>query len=157
MNPLFALIILHDLARVCRHESRIPAKSYREHSSFHTIQKGSFALLPTIRDLAQIGFPFLVGLLLVGCTSSPSTIPDEPAAEIVVTGVVKPLQVASWQYGSYLLVNRQSGQRYALTGQSVDLSEHVGSGPVTVRGNFVDGYPVDGGPPYIRVFSVTKP
>lgn len=102
-------------------------------------------------------FMLLLVSLLVGCSTSTPPDVSGPDAEIVVTGVVKPLQVSSWQYGSHLLVNRQSGDRYALTSDSVALDRYVESGPVTVYGSFVDGYPVDGGPPYIRVTTVRTP
>lgn len=93
--------------------------------------------------------------VLAGC--APSSFSRTAESDVVVSGIVKSNRTSSWEYGSHLLVNPRSGDRFALTSKTIDLSQHVESGVVTIHGTFVGGYPVGGGPPFIRVHFVTEP
>lgn len=90
---------------------------------------------------------------VVGCTTDN---PRRRADDLTITleGRIEPLQMTSWQYGSHILVNPSTGQRYALRSNTVDLDRYVDEDEVKLSGYFIDGYPVDGGPPFFQVTGV---
>jgi len=75
--------------------------------------------------------------------------------ERTITGAVKPAGMTSFMYGSHLLYDDRGRMTYALTSDQVELSHYEGEW-VEVSGDTVDGYPVDGGPPYLRVEQIRR-
>lgn len=74
-------------------------------------------------------------------------------AEITAVGTVQKQGITTYMYGTHVLKDESGKTLYALTSDRVDLDRYVGR-KVTVRGDLVGGYPVDGGPPYLRVAAV---
>jgi hypothetical protein len=86
--------------------------------------------------------------------------PDNPPVDLTragngnrteVSGTVESLEgmMTTWMYGTHLLVNNETGQRYALKSDEVNLSEYNGES-VTLKGiKLHDG--IDTGPALIRV------
>ncbi len=70
--------------------------------------------------------------------------------EITASGTVKKQGVTTYMYGTHVLVDDHGKTLYALRSGNIDLDAHVGR-KVTVKGNLVEGYPVDFGPPYLDV------
>lgn len=71
-----------------------------------------------------------------------------------VTGTIEQQGMTSYQYGSHTLTG-EGDIYYALTSEAVDLDNYLGE-EVTIRAEKVEGYPVDGGPDYLRVLEVLK-
>lgn len=86
-------------------------------------------------------------IIAMGCGGGERASPRE------ATGTVYKQEMSSYQYGSHVLVNDTGAVIYALSSAAVDLDVHAGKG-VTVRGDLLPGYPVDGGPPHLHVLSV---
>ncbi len=61
--------------------------------------------------------------------------------------------MTSYMYGTHVIVDRSGGRRFALRSEEVDLDAYVGQS-VELTGSRVDGYPVDGGPPYLQVHTI---
>ncbi len=69
-------------------------------------------------------------------------------------GVLRPLGMTTFQYGSHYLGDDTNIQ-YALRSSTINLKDFEFY-TVQITGNFVDGYPVDGGPEFINVTSIKK-
>jgi hypothetical protein len=96
--------------------------------------------------------PVLLLVLLTSCSGGPEKRNDR--YEVTAGGRLVELGMTVWMYGTHGLVDSDTGEYlYALTSDPVDLELFEGS-EVTVRGNLVEGYPVDTGPPYLEVFEV---
>lgn len=94
-----------------------------------------------------------VPILLTGCTSPQ---PDNGATKssgITAKGKIKPSGMTSFMYGSHLLYDDEGQLSYALTSDEIDLKQYEGM-RVEINGEAVEGYPVDNGPPYLRVKSI---
>lgn len=72
--------------------------------------------------------------------------------EITATGIVQEQGMTTYQYGTHVL---QGEVMYALKSDVIILNNYVGK-MVTLKGVKVEGYPVDGGPDYLRVIEVTE-
>jgi hypothetical protein len=66
-------------------------------------------------------------------------------------GLVKKQMVTTYMYGTHTIT--EEGKTYALKSSTVNLDQYVDK-TVTVKGNKIDGYPVDNGPEYIDVKAV---
>ncbi len=80
----------------------------------------------------------------------------DTGGEVVATGVVEKAEATSYQYGTHVLIDGDTGELvYALTSESVDLDAYEGK-LVTIYGTYVPGYEdgVDGGPPLVEVHRV---
>jgi len=95
-------------------------------------------------------FTFIVALLIISCENS-----NEPGLEIVSSGIVKKLEVSTWQYGTHTLNDEEGKILYALKSSTKDLNAYNDL-KVTLLGSRVDGYPVDGGPLYLDVIAVKE-
>ncbi len=80
----------------------------------------------------------------------------DTGGEVVATAVVQKAEATSYQYGTHVLIDGDTGELvYALTSESVDLDAYDGE-LVTIYGTYVPGYEngVDGGPPLVEVHRV---
>jgi hypothetical protein len=63
-------------------------------------------------------------------------------------GIIKKLEITTWQYGTHTI---DIGDKfYALKSDNIDLNKYNDQ-VVSIWGNKIEGYPVDGGPEYIDV------
>lgn len=70
-----------------------------------------------------------------------------------VTGTVERLEMSTFQYGTHTIKTEDSF--YAIKSKKVDLNDYNAK-IVTIVGEKIEGYPVDGGPVYIDVVKVKK-
>jgi hypothetical protein len=75
-------------------------------------------------------------------------------SEVTVIGVLKKQGITVYMYGDYVLVDRNGKTVYALRQGKTDLDAYVGR-TVTIKGRPIKGYPVDFGPPYIEVETIS--
>lgn len=68
--------------------------------------------------------------------------------DIVIKGVIEKQGITTYQYGTHVIMSEES--YYALRSSTMDLDAFV-SKEVTLTGEIISGYPVDGGPEYIEV------
>src|SRR3990167_4237918 len=86
-------------------------------------------------------------------TEAPESInEDDSRASKIITaqGNIQPLEGSIWQYGTHTLLDEDGDILYALSSDAVTLDDYDGK-KVEVQGSLKEGYPVDGGPPYIEV------
>lgn len=76
----------------------------------------------------------------------------ESTVDTELTGLIQKQTASFYQYGTHVLVVNSSIQ-YALTSDVVNLDQYVNQN-ITITGNKISGYPVDGGPEYIDVQGV---
>ena len=96
----------------------------------------------------------LTAVVLLSCTGVPEEKAGGAEYQVAARGRLVELGMTVWMYGTHGLVDPDTGEYlYALTSDSVDL-ERSEETVVTVRGNLVEGYPVDTGPPYLEVYEV---
>ena len=69
-------------------------------------------------------------------------------------GVIHKIETSTWMYGTHTLNNSDGKPIYALTSSTIDLNNFENK-EVRIFGNLIDGYPVDGGPQYLNVTSIT--
>lgn len=81
----------------------------------------------------------IICLSVISCNNAKNS-PDT----IEVTGTIQKRGITTYQYGTHTI----SG--YALRSSSVTLDDYVNQN-VTIVGQKVEGYPVDGGPEFIDV------
>lgn len=89
----------------------------------------------------------LIFLVMLGCKN---TVPD---GEILVTGILKKQMMTTYQYGTHTLTTE--GGFFALTSKKVNLDNYLNE-KVTLVAEEIEGYPVDGGPIYLRVLKVKQ-
>ncbi|WBL22166.1 hypothetical protein [Zunongwangia sp. HRR-M8] len=70
-----------------------------------------------------------------------------------LTGLIEAAGITTYQYGSHVL--KTDNKTYALTSGKVDLTELEGQ-TYTIIAEKVEGYPVDGGPEYLKVLEIEK-
>lgn len=75
---------------------------------------------------------------------------SNPAA-MEITGIIEPIGMTSWQYGTHTLSNATT--LYALRSKTVDLKKYEGM-TKTIKGERVEGYPVENGPEFIEVTEI---
>ena len=92
------------------------------------------------------GFWLLISLsLLVSLSCSLS----ESQYDIETEGVIEELGASYWMYGTHVL--KQDDQiLYALRSSDIELELYEES-TVIILGNLIEGYPLEGGPPYVDV------
>lgn len=88
-------------------------------------------------------------MLVMGCHTVPS------AEENVYRGEIEPAGFTTYQYGSHILIVNAGNpvEFYALTSDTIDLTEYEFK-RVKLIGLPVEGYPVDGGPTYLKVTEI---
>jgi hypothetical protein len=108
-------------------------------------------LRKNLQIFSTIVLSAMLTVLLFSCVGGPE---EAASYEVSVRGRVEELGMTVWMYGTHALVDPETGEvLYALTSDTVVLACYVES-VITVRGNLVEGYPVDSGPPYLEVLEV---
>ncbi len=72
---------------------------------------------------------------------------------VTAAGTVKKQGMTTYMYGTHILQDDAGQTLYALKSDTINLDNYVDK-KVTVRGDLIKGYPVDGGPEYLNVKSV---
>ena len=75
----------------------------------------------------------------------------KPVYQVSLEGTLESPDLTSYQYGSHQLTSTDSV--YALRSSSLDLGKFENK-EVNIFGQFVDGYPLEGGPVLIEVIKV---
>jgi hypothetical protein len=75
----------------------------------------------------------------------------EKSEQIEATGVIKKQVPTSYQYGTHTITN--SGIFYALKSDTYNLDNYENQ-TVTIIGETITGYPMNGGPYYLNVIEV---
>lgn len=73
---------------------------------------------------------------------------------VTATGTIKSAGITTYMYGTHVLKDANGKTLYALKSDKIDLDEYAEVANVTVKGDLVSGYPVDGGPEYLDVKKV---
>ena len=90
------------------------------------------------------------GIILLLFTATCKPVND---GSLRLSGIVEQQGITTYQYGSHTLSGPQGF--YALTSKAVNLDHYIGK-EITIKAEKVEGYPVDGGPEYLRVLQVVK-
>lgn len=93
-------------------------------------------------------FNLTLGLFLLVFTATCSSTSEKT---ITVTGTVEEQGITSYQYGTHTISG--DGKFYALKSETIDLDQYIGE-TVTIKGEKIAGYPVDGGPEYLMVLEI---
>lgn len=87
----------------------------------------------------------IIILFNTGCVSGNTTERQK------YSGTIEPAGITSYQYGTHRL--ETGNEFYALKSEAVDLARYEGR-KVSIIATKVEGYPVDGGPVYLKVKKV---
>lgn len=91
-------------------------------------------------------------LFIFSCENNlPASEIEATGTEIEFTGTIKQIKASYYQYGSYSISNE--GTFYALKCDRVDLNNYLNQ-EVTILAKKIEGYPLEGGPIYLRVLEV---
>lgn|SRR5690606_11710905 len=71
-----------------------------------------------------------------------------------ISGTIEPIGMTTWQYGSHTITN-DDGILYALRSEKLKLENYEGR-RVTLKGDKVEGYPVENGPEFIEVIEIKE-
>lgn len=96
-------------------------------------------------------FTIFMSVSLSGCTKEDNTNSVKQAFSFQFKGTVKKPQVTSYMYGTHTISNE--GQTYALKSSTVNLDNYINK-TITIKGEKIKGYPIDGGPEFIDVKEV---
>jgi hypothetical protein len=96
-------------------------------------------------------------LVLQGCksTGTVSETPHKAAPAVTANGVLQRQGTTTYQYGDYILIDESGKTIYALRSEAVQLLNYIGK-RITVEGLLVEGYPIEGGPPYLDVVTINE-
>lgn len=94
----------------------------------------------------------LIIISFAGCGSDSSNNPAEIYG-VKAAGIVKRQGTTTYMYGTHVLIDGDGRTLYALKSDNINLDNYIDK-RVMVKGDLVDGYPVDGGPNYLNVKSV---
>lgn len=95
---------------------------------------------------------FFLVLNFFAASCKKDSTPDPDA--VTFTGCIYQQEsITTYQYGTYSITNGTMG--YALTSETIDLSQHIGD-TVTIEGMKKEGYPVEDGPDYVEVTTVLQ-
>ncbi len=103
------------------------------------------------------GFEFFTinGCKSTGPAVTEATTPHKSVASIKVVGTLLPQGTTSYQYGTFILVDENGKTVYALKSDAVQLLNYKGK-KVSLTGMLIEGYPIEGGPPYLDVLTVEE-
>ena len=94
-------------------------------------------------------FLFVFSLFFFACDSS-----VDSAGSSNTTGTIHKIEASTWMYGTHTLDDSNGKIMYALTSSSINLSNYENK-VVKISGDLVEGYPVDGGPEYLKVTGIS--
>lgn len=101
---------------------------------------------------STILFALISLLALWSCQKNEKAPSDDTL--LTFTGTIWKLEAATtYQYGSHLLNTGDS--TFALRSSTLDLNQYVLE-PVTVTAKKIEGYPVEDGPVFLEVVSITR-
>ncbi len=92
-----------------------------------------------------------ISIFLLSCTKKHITTNTRETYPFQVKGLLIKQGITTYQYGTHTLL--KEGQTYALKSSTVNLNNYLDK-TVTVKGEKIKGYPVDGGPEFIDVKEV---
>src|SRR5690606_31019046 len=92
-------------------------------------------------------FSLAIATLFLFTTTCNNTVSKSPSMEI--SGTIEPIGMTTWQYGTHTISN-EDGVIYALRSENINLGDYEGK-LVTIKGEKVEGYPVENGPEFIDV------
>jgi hypothetical protein len=72
---------------------------------------------------------------------------------IETRGIIQLQGITTYQYGTHVLVDKDGDTIYALRSEGIDLDGYRDK-KVKIVGIKIEGYPVDGGPDYLKVRSI---
>ena len=73
---------------------------------------------------------------------------------VTAIGTIQKTGITTYMYGTHVLKDDSGKTLYALKSDAINLDDYVDKGTVTVQGDLIPGYPVDGGPDYLDVKKV---
>ena len=82
------------------------------------------------------------------CKISQSSSQD--GKETIVNGIIKPLGISTFQYGSHVLIGSNDQILFVLRSETVELDQFIDQN-VEIGVERIKGYPVDGGPIFMEV------
>ena len=97
----------------------------------------------------KITLNLLTGIILAFFTATCNT--GNNSSQLEVTGTIQEQGMTSYQYGTHTLTNKETF--YAIKSDDVDLNDYLNQ-KVTVTAEKIEGYPIEGGPDYLRVLEV---
>jgi hypothetical protein len=71
--------------------------------------------------------------------------------QIEVSGILQKQGITTYQYGTHIIISND--KQYALKSSTIDLNNYQKQ-YVTIIGEKIAGYPIEGGPEYIEVVKV---
>ena len=71
--------------------------------------------------------------------------------QIEISGVIQKQGMTTYQYGTHTISSND--KLYALKSSTLDLNKYLKQN-VTIIGNKIEGYPIEGGPDYIEVIRI---
>ena len=92
-----------------------------------------------------------LAILMVIVVATTLATPVLAQESVITSGILEEAGVTTYQYGTHIIVDEQTGTFYALGSNVVDLNIYAGQ-RVTVYGALVTGYEygqVEGGPPLV--------
>lgn len=90
-------------------------------------------------------------ITLVACGSKEDT---SEQYGVTAEGAIQRAGTTTYMYGTHILVDDDGKTLYALKSDKIDLDEYMDIINVTVKGDLISGYPVQGGPEYLDVKKV---
>lgn len=72
---------------------------------------------------------------------------------VTASGTIKQQGITTYMYGTHVLLDDTANTLYALKSDTIKLDDYVNK-KVTVKGDLIAGYPVEGGPGYLNVKAV---
>jgi len=97
-------------------------------------------------------FTIATATLFLFTTNCNNKIANSDTMEI--SGTIEPIGMTTWQYGSHT-ISSEEGVLYALRSESVRLEDYEGK-MVNIKGDKVEGYPVENGPEFIEVTEINE-
>jgi hypothetical protein len=76
-----------------------------------------------------------------------------PNNEMVVSGIISPQGITTYQYGTHTIDCTDSEIYYALESETINLDDYL-SKKVTIKAEKIEGYPLEDGPVYLKVKAI---
>ncbi|MCJ7812770.1 hypothetical protein MUP95_05555 [bacterium] len=101
----------------------------------------------------KISIIFII-ISVIGCELNRNGLIEDYA--VTASGIIKKQGMTGYMYGTHVLKNDNGITLYALRSNNIDLDDYIDL-KETVKGDLIDGYPVDGGPDYLDVKLIYYP